>query len=124
VSQIDYDHDLVSNRIEATYAPSGEATTWTYDRSYQLKREQHSGTSPYYVTYTYDPVGNRLTQQEAGQVTTYAYDVANQLLSEQSSPGVTTYSYDEDGTGPGRKHRRSSPTTPVTRIAGSLMPSR
>jgi RHS repeat-associated protein len=97
INQIDYEHDLVGNRIGATYAPSGEATTWTYDRGYQLTREERSGTPSFDVTYTYDPVGNRLTQQEAGQVTTYSYDAANQLLSQQSSAGVTTYSYDEDG---------------------------
>jgi RHS repeat-associated protein len=97
LSQIDYTHDFVGNRTRANHAPSGEITTWTYDRTYQLTRERRSSASSYDVTYTYDASGNRLTQNDSGQVTTYTYDAANQLQTEQNAAGVTTYTYDADG---------------------------
>ena len=40
--------------------------TWTYDNTYQLKNEQRSGSNSYNITYTYDPVGNRLVLINGG----------------------------------------------------------
>ncbi|MBA3688501.1 MAG: RHS repeat-associated core domain-containing protein [Chloroflexi bacterium] len=64
-----------------------------------------------YRTYTYDPVGNRLTEGSNAGSTTYLYDVADRLTSvtppgqsaisyafdangNQTSAGATTYTYD------------------------------
>lgn len=62
------------------------------------------------TTYTYDPAGNRLTQQNPGGsclptptvgCTTYTYDAANQLTSvsytDTPSENVTNITYDADG---------------------------
>ena len=63
----------------------------TYDDTYQLTRERRSGTDSYDVTYTYDPVGNRLVQNDSGTLTTYTYDAANQIEIETTGSDVTTY---------------------------------
>jgi len=51
----------------------------------------------YCTTYTYDPAGNRILQNDSGQLTTYTYDDTNQLLTLQNPAGVTTYTSDADG---------------------------
>ena len=59
LSSFSYALDAVGNRkrvVEVT----GNRVTWTYDNTYQLTNEQRSGSNSYNITYTYDPVGNRL----------------------------------------------------------------
>jgi YD repeat-containing protein len=50
------------------------------------------------TTYTYDPVGNRLTAVNYGGTTTYVYDVADRLtsLTPPGGPAVP-YTYDANG---------------------------
>ena len=49
-------------------------------------------------TYTYDPVGNRLTEVSNAGTTTYAYDAADRL-SSVTAPGqsAVTYTFDNNG---------------------------
>jgi YD repeat-containing protein len=51
-----------------------------------------------FTTWTYDPVGNRLTEVTHAGTTTYAYDAADRLTS-LTPPGqsATTYTYDANG---------------------------
>ena len=51
-----------------------------------------------YRDYTYDPVGNRLSETSDSGVTTYAYDEADRLVTA-TAPGnvVTTYAFDDNG---------------------------
>src|SRR5919106_3153850 len=52
------------------------------------------GAQDPFVTWTYDRVGNRLSEQRGGAGTTsYTYDAADRL----TRAGSTTYSYDENG---------------------------
>jgi len=60
---------------------------YTYDNLYRLTEVIYPNGSK--TTYTYDPVGNRLTMNDI----TYTYNEADQLLKA----GNTTYSYDNDG---------------------------
>lgn len=46
-------------------------------------------------TYTYDPVGNRLSAADAERRTTWIYGPSNQLISEHIDGVRTTYSYDD-----------------------------
>jgi len=96
LSIFSYSYDNVGNRNGVAEA-NGDLVTWSYDNSYQLTREQRSGSNAYDVTYTYDSVGNRLTKLEGGVTTTYTCDVANELLTSEDSSGVTTFSYDANG---------------------------
>jgi RHS repeat-associated protein len=69
VTTIDYEYDPLYRLVEANYS-SGE-----------------------FFHYTYDTVGNRLTQITHGETNSYTYDTANRLTSVD---GVT-YSWDEKG---------------------------
>jgi RHS repeat-associated protein len=52
------------------------------------------GASDPFVRWTYDKVGNRLTEQRPGVATTsYSYDARDRLLSA----GSTSYAYDQNG---------------------------
>jgi len=61
-----------------------------------------AGTNPppgeTYRTYTYDPVGNRLTEASNAGTTTYAYDAADRMTSV-TPPGqaAASYTYDANG---------------------------
>jgi len=96
LSSFRYTYDGVGNRTRVVEA-NGDRVTWSYDNTYQLTREWRSGTNSYAITYTYDPVGNRLTKHDATVPTTYAYDAANQVKRVQDSTGYTTYTYDGNG---------------------------
>ena len=95
LSRFDYQYDGVGNRLSVA-EDGGDRVTWTYDRSYQLRREHRSGVSGYDVTHAYDAVGNRLLQVEGAARTTFAYDAANQITSKVDFAGITTYSHDAD----------------------------
>jgi len=85
--------------------PSGPVTiTYEYDPLYRLTEANYS-TGDYYH-YTYDAVGNRLSQTTQLAVTSYQYDDANRLTSVDGvnytwdnngnllNDGVNTYAYD------------------------------
>ena len=96
LSSFSYALDAVGNRkhvVEST----GNRVTWTYDNTYQLKNEQRSGSNSYNITYTYDPVGNRLTEINGGARTTSTYNAANELTKTQVVAGVTTMTFDANG---------------------------
>ncbi len=55
-------------------------TTYTYDSLYRLTAADYE--TGQYFHYTYDEVGNRLSQElTGGPVTTYTYDVANRMMA-------------------------------------------
>jgi len=91
-----YTLDNAGNRTAALEA-SGDRVTYSYDSAYQLTRERRSGANAYDVTYSYDPVGNRLTKLEGGVTTSYSYDEASQLTVEWTPSARTTYTYDANG---------------------------
>jgi hypothetical protein len=95
--------------VSAPQQQSGSVTiNYVYDPLYRLTEANYS-TGDYYH-YTYDTVGNRLTQETLiGSVpltTSYVYDAANRLTSVDSVPytwdnngnllndGVNNYTYD------------------------------
>jgi RHS repeat-associated protein len=70
---------------------------YAYDDLYRLTGETRTGSHAYAITYTYDNVGNRLTQTRDGASTTYAYNTHDQLESETRATGTTQYGYDAAG---------------------------
>lgn len=71
---------------------SGPVTiTYVYDPLYRLTEANYS-TGDYYH-YTYDAVGNRLTQTTQLSVTSYQYDNANRLVDVNGVP----YTWDNNG---------------------------
>ena len=67
---------------------AGVTTNYGYDNIYELLTATQSSTTT--ESYTYDPVGNRLSSLG---VSPYNYNVSNQLTSK---PNVT-YTYDANG---------------------------
>jgi RHS repeat-associated protein len=81
----------------------GTVRQYSYDSLYRLTTESVVGSTTYTKTFTYDPVGNRLTEATSGGglpgtptapgVINYAYDTRDRLLTETSS----SYTYDDNG---------------------------
>ncbi|MGD8456603.1 MAG: RHS repeat-associated core domain-containing protein [Anaerolineales bacterium] len=77
---------------------------YTYDPLYRLTAADYD--TGLYFHYTYDAVGNRLSQTTDIATTSYTYDIANRLTAVDSQPytwdnngnmlsdGTTTYTYD------------------------------
>ncbi len=83
-----YTVDNAGNRTSRTPQPSGTATNFGYDNIYELLSATQGGTTT--ESYTYDPVGNRLSSLG---VSPYNYNASNELTSTPS----TTYTYDYNG---------------------------
>ncbi|MBI5304208.1 MAG: hypothetical protein HY868_18900 [Chloroflexi bacterium] len=95
--------------VVITLAPPTQTTVinYTYDPLYRLTQARSTGTYTDTFAYTYDAVGNRLTQTANGAATTYAYDNANRLTSANGqaytwdangnllNDGLPTYAYDQ-----------------------------
>ena len=83
-----YAVDYAGNRTSRTPLPSGSASNFTYDSIYELTQvTQGSSTTE---SYSYDPVGNRLSSLG---VSSYTNNSSNELTSTSS----TTYTYDNNG---------------------------
>ncbi len=83
-----YAVDNAGNRTSRTPQPSGTATNFGYDNIYELLSATQGGTTT--ESYTYDPVGNRLSSLG---VSPYSVNTSNELTSTPS----TTYTYDSNG---------------------------
>ncbi len=83
-----YAVDNAGNRTSRTPQPSGTASNYGYDALYELTSVTQSATTT--ESYTYDPVGNRLSSLG---VSPYAINTSNELTSTPS----TTYTYDSNG---------------------------
>ena len=70
-------NDVFVSRITDTTPPheQSQSITYTYDPLYRLTAADYDDGT--YFHYTYDPVGNRLTETILGGTTTYVYDDAN-----------------------------------------------
>jgi len=90
---------------QRTQVQEADGTTrqYSYDDLYRLTTESAGGSTAYSKTFTYDAVGNRLTEATSGTgapgtptapgVINYAYDTRDRLLTETSS----SYTYDDNG---------------------------
>lgn len=92
--------DPVGNPTKATKAGT-DAETYTYDARdritevcYKASGAACTGASDPFVRWTYDEVGNRLTEKRGSEATTtYTYNNADQLTAS----GPTAYAYDANG---------------------------
>jgi RHS repeat-associated protein len=83
-----YTVDNAGNRLTRTPQPSGTASTYGYDNIYELLSVTQGGSTT--ESYTYDPVGNRLTSLGSAS---WSYNMSNELNSRPSN----TYTYDNNG---------------------------
>jgi RHS repeat-associated protein len=92
-----YAYDAVGNRTAKTDG-RGVTTSWAYDALNRVTSESYSDTTPG-MTFTYDAVGNRLTENFTvfgqGVTASYAYDGANRTTQKSIPPlGAIDYAYD------------------------------
>jgi RHS repeat-associated protein len=83
-----YTVDNAGNRQSRTALPGTTATNFTYDAIYELLTAKQGSTTK--ESYTYDPVGNRLSALGSSG---WSNNSSNELTSR---PGVT-YTYDSNG---------------------------
>jgi len=74
-----------------------QTQTYTYDASDRIQTvcflASCAPTAPERIAWTYDKVGNRLTETRSTGTTNYTYDARDRLLSA----GATSYTYDANG---------------------------
>ena len=100
-----YTLDAAGNRTSKQDWLAGVTSNYTYDANYQLTQVTQ-GTSTT-ESYSYDPVGNRLSSIGVSQYvynasneltatsnTSYTYDANGNTISKTDSTGTTTYSWD------------------------------
>jgi RHS repeat-associated protein len=96
---------MAGNRTSRTPLPGTTATNFTYDNIYELLTAVQGATTK--ETYTYDPVGNRLSNlagsgwsnNASNELTsrtgvTYTYDANGNTQTEATSSGTTTFNWD------------------------------
>jgi RHS repeat-associated protein len=83
-----YAVDNAGNRTSRTPQPSGTASNYAYDAIYQLTGVTQNSTTT--ESYTYDPVGNRLSSLG---VSSYTNNPSNDLTSTSAA----SYTYDNNG---------------------------
>jgi RHS repeat-associated protein len=83
-----YGLDNAGNRTAKSDLYAGVTTNYGYDATYELLNASQSGAST--ESYTYDPVGNRLSNLSGSA---WSYNTSNELSSR---PGVS-YTYDANG---------------------------
>ncbi len=98
LSDFTYTLDPVGNPTQVVRAGNlPGTTTYAYDVRDRLTevcfQASCPGGSDPFIRWTYDAVGNRLTEGRTTGTTTYAYNAADEL----TQAGATTYSYDQNG---------------------------
>jgi RHS repeat-associated protein len=83
-----YAYDNAGNRTSKTDQHASVTSNYTYDALYQLTQVTQGASTT--ESYSYDPVGNRLS---SSGVSPYSYNSSNQLTSTPS----TSYTYDHNG---------------------------
>ena len=92
------EYSLDGNQAKRTY-DNGKTVTYSYDGIGQLISEQNGNDT---TSYSYDSRGNRVKMTKGGVVTDYDYTRSNQLKYESVSENgslseKTTYNYDNNG---------------------------
>ena len=101
LAKFSYTLDPAGNRSGIAYA-DGSKSLYSLDASHRLTGEQRlaaDGSLLYDESFTYDAVGNRLTQTRTGWNPVsreYVYNARNQLVSSSGSD-AKSYSYDLNG---------------------------
>ncbi|MFZ0819220.1 MAG: RHS repeat-associated core domain-containing protein [Candidatus Acidiferrales bacterium] len=83
-----YTVDATGNRTSKTDQLAGVTSNYSYDAIYELTQVTQAASQT--ESYTYDPVGNRLSSLAAS---TSSYNASNELTSNSNA----TYTYDNNG---------------------------
>lgn len=99
LQQLDYAYDPAGNATSLIRAGGG-VEYYQYDNRDRLTKVCYSAvcaSATDTIAWTYDSVGNRLTETRPSGTTTYAYDSADELTQTSGPGGTTNYSYDTSG---------------------------
>lgn len=95
-----YTRDPVGNPTRVDKL-GGAVETYDYDSRDRLTevcfQATCTGGSDPFIRWSYDDVGNRLTETRPAGMTAYAYDDADQLTGRSGLGGSVSYSYDANG---------------------------
>jgi len=83
-----YTYDAAGNRTSKTNYLNGVTSNYGYDPLYELTQVTQGGSTT--ASYSYDPVGNRLS---SSGVPNYNYNASNELTSNSTG----SYTYDANG---------------------------
>lgn len=80
----------------------GNVENYTYDTAGRVSAVCYGAAvsgcpSANLITYSYDAVGNRVSQANAGTTTTYTYDADDELTQSTTGGTNSTYTYDANG---------------------------
>jgi YD repeat-containing protein len=103
VVEVSYDaYDAMGNLLQATTNPttSPEVATYGYDTAHRLLSVDRPGTADD-VAFTYDGVGNRLSEQTAAGTRHSVYGPGNRLLEirdgSETGPLLRSFTYNDAG---------------------------
>ena len=92
-----YQYNAVNNRVGAIES-GGSNVSFANDAISQLVSEIRTGTNPYSISYSFDALGNRVSENNGGVTTTRTFNAANSMLTAVPSVGASTSrTYDANG---------------------------
>jgi RHS repeat-associated protein len=114
-----YTYDATNNPTSMVDA-AGVVNTYAYDGVDRLVAACFNSStcdSPTdFIRWTYNDIGNRLTEARPAGTTTYSYNGKDQLTQTSGPGGTVTYGYDDDG-----NQTQSGATTAIFNSAGRMV---
>ena len=98
LGSFDFTYDALGRRKDETY-PNGYKASHSYDEVGRIKELSHAayGRVASRFAYTYDPVGNRLSEKTLRGSRGYEYDALGQLVRATDGPKEGRFEYDGSG---------------------------
>ena len=101
VSTYGYVNDTIGRRTAMSRSgsayPTSDVISYTYNDRSELTGASSNADTTYSYSYAYDPIGNRITTNEAGVLWTYTTNNLNQYTSATENNDNLSFSYDLDG---------------------------
>jgi RHS repeat-associated protein len=97
LQQLDYSYDPAGNTTSLT---GTDTQYYQYDNRNRLRQvcfDAPCSSATDTVSWTYDGVGNRLTETRPSGTTNYTYNAGDELTQAAAPGGTTTYSYNANG---------------------------
>ncbi|OIO99218.1 MAG: hypothetical protein AUJ96_19760 [Armatimonadetes bacterium CG2_30_66_41] len=92
--QFEYD---AAGRKTASIDQKSQRTEYQYDAFGRVTTIHYPANPAQDMTFTYDPLGNRLSMTDPTGTYTYGYDSLNRVASVTDPHGTVTYQYDSNG---------------------------
>ena len=97
LSELTYELDAVGNPTTVHDPVEEFRVDYAYDVRNQLTEVCYDADCSDFLRYTYDDLGNRLTEQRPEGTTQYTYDADNRLTATDGPEGIVDYAHDPNG---------------------------